>query len=551
MAQIERAILYTRVSTGEQAENGTSLAGQLEVCRQKAISLGAVIADAYEDAGVSGALYRSRPGLQLALGALERGNANLLIIANLSRYSRDREHQSTIKKRVEAAGGRLVFCDMDFADTPEGDLAFGILGNFADYERKVIKDRTTKGRRRRAQQGIQPGRNHSPFGYYVPTSKDVLSGTHPPEALGKYLVIENQAKLVREMFRRVADGDSVRSVARWLTHAGVPTPRGAVFWNCGTLHRLLEHPVYKGQATYGRFERRHDESRAQRGLKTGYKLVERPPEQWISIEAPALVDEATWDACQQKMKSNQGTLSGRTDRKHILSGLMRCPDCGQKMRAHRKRHNPKNEDSAFYNLYECRYARPATNVGGRACHNKQYRGYWAEPLVTRALQEVARRPEMAVAAVEAYRQAQSSAQTQPDIEQLEMQLADLQKQECATIKSQIAGVMAGADGTVYESMLRDLAAKRNHIVAVLGRAGHRKKTSGAGDRGTDEAAMVTQAIAAVDEVFNAPDDGLTPAEKQGLLAKVIEAIYPDGKEGLKIDLKPAFAFNQSVAYFTT
>ncbi len=79
----------------------------------------------------------------------------MLIIANLSRFSRDREHQSAIKKRVQAAGARLVFCDMDFDDTPEGDLAFGIMGTFADYERKVIKDRTMKGRKRRAQEGLQ------------------------------------------------------------------------------------------------------------------------------------------------------------------------------------------------------------------------------------------------------------------------------------------------------------------------------------------------------------------------------------------------------------
>jgi hypothetical protein len=47
---------------------------------------------------------------------------------------------------------------------------------------------------------------------------------------------------------------------------------------------------------------------------------------------------------------------------------------------------------------------------------------------------------------------------------------------------------------------------------------------------------------------------LTPAEKQGLLARVIEAIYPEGTEGLRIYLKPPFAanpLNQSVAYFTT
>ncbi len=228
MKESLRAIVYTRVSTGEQAENGTSLAGQLEACKAKAQAIGAPVVSVHQDAGVSGALYQSRPGMQAALRDLESGKANCLIIANLSRYSRDREHQSAIKKRVEVAGGHLVFCDMEFADTPEGDLAFGIMGTFADYERKVIKERTMKGRRRRAEQGIQPCRNHSPFGYHVVSNKDVLSGA------------------------------------------------------C-----------------------------AQQGFKTGYTLVERPQEQWVCMEAPALVDEAVWSACQNRFQHNRDVLRGR------------------------------------------------------------------------------------------------------------------------------------------------------------------------------------------------------------------------------------------------
>ncbi len=290
----QRATIYVRVSTDEQVEHGTSLVGQLDTCRKKAETIGAEIVSIHEDAGVSGALYHSRPGIQAALTDLESGKANCLIIANLSRFSRDSEHQSAIKKRVEAAGARLLFCDMEFADTPEGDLAFGIMGNFADYERKAIRDRTMKGRRRRAQEGIQPARNRSPFGYYIPTNKDILSGTYPPEALGQYQVVEKQAQLVKEMFTRVAAGESIRSVARWLTQSGIPTPRGAVVWNWGSLQRLLGHPIYKGVAPFGRYKRRHDENRARRGYKTTYRLVQRPQEEWIQIKVPAIVDETTW-----------------------------------------------------------------------------------------------------------------------------------------------------------------------------------------------------------------------------------------------------------------
>ncbi len=217
------------------------------------------------------------------------------------------------------------------------------------------------------------------------------------------------------------------------------------------------------------------------------------------------------------------------------------------MRAYRARRSPKKKDSEYYHLYECRCARPASNLKGNSCHNKQYRGYWAEPLVIRSISEFVHRPELASAAIAAYKSAQAQRELQPDTEQLQHQLADLLKQEQATVKAQIAGVMAGADPSVYESLLRDIAEKRKCIVEALARQGVGEKQKAT----TDEAAIVTQAVAAVSEVFNAPNDELTPAEKQGLLARVIEAIYPEDTEGLSISLKPPLNINQSVAYFTT
>ena len=66
-----RAILYTRVTTEEQAEKGTSLAAQLLAGAKKAASINAEVIAHHEDAGVSGALYETRPGIQVALRDIE------------------------------------------------------------------------------------------------------------------------------------------------------------------------------------------------------------------------------------------------------------------------------------------------------------------------------------------------------------------------------------------------------------------------------------------------------------------------------------------------
>jgi site-specific DNA recombinase len=303
MNQKPKAVIYTRVSDEVQTK-GTSLVEQYAACKAKAEQIGAEVVGYYEDAGVSGGLLQSRLGMQNALADIENGKANILIIANVDRYSRDREHQERIRKRVALVGARLVFCDIDFEDTAEGDLQFSIIGDFAVYERKRIKDRTTKGRRRRAMEGTQPCRSFRPFGYHIVSKKDVLLGHYPAEMLGTYQVIEEEARWVREMFHRVASGGTIRGVCNWLTKSGVPTQRGGEYWRPSVILRIFDNTVYKGQAVYGRRKIITDENLLQKGYTRPFMIREAPEDEWVYIPAPALVSEEVWDTCQKVLKGN-------------------------------------------------------------------------------------------------------------------------------------------------------------------------------------------------------------------------------------------------------
>ncbi len=223
--QASGAVLYTRVSTGEQDKHGTSPETQLAACRKKAEALGLPVVAHYHDGGISGGFLLTRPGIQSALADITAGRADALICANLSRYSRDVEHQQAIKKEVRAAGGRLVFCDMDFDDTPEGDLAFGVLGTFAEYERKIIRARTMRGKRKRAEEGQQPQRSRPAYGYHIVTNAEVAAGLYPAEMRGRYLVQEPMAAVVRRLFADYHSGSlGLSRLCLALNQEGVPTP---------------------------------------------------------------------------------------------------------------------------------------------------------------------------------------------------------------------------------------------------------------------------------------------------------------------------------------
>jgi DNA invertase Pin-like site-specific DNA recombinase len=536
-----QAVIYTRVSTDEQTK-GTSLEEQHAACMAKARSIGAAVAATYEDGGVSGGLYLARPGIQKALEDLESGKADTLIIAKLDRCSRDREHQETIKKRVKLAGARIVFCDMDFADTPEGDLQFGILGEFAAYERNVIRDRTMKGARRAAINGLQTKLFRAPFGYYIPSKDDVVLGHYRPEQFGKYIVIEEKTRIAREIFERFGTGASVRAICRNLNERGIPTPRNGEYWRPSTIKRILNNPAYKGQATYGQHVRLHDESRLQRGFKQAFIVRLRPADEVIYIHCPAIVSVGLWDQCQKSLKENKERGSGRPDRKYLLSGLLRCPKCRRTMSGSRrmKKSSPARIASGSLQpyetfIYECSHSRPSRTTGGCACLPKQYNGKIAEALVLAAVNHAAKQPGATENAIIAFRKAQAIDFSQDEYDQLRREFKEVEKRETATVEAQIRGIACGASTAPYESALRQLALERTRIKNALdGMETQKKQVSSSSARA--EAEMIAEVLQAVEEDLHAEE--LTEAEKRGLLARVVEAIEPvTENEGYAVTLK--------------
>jgi site-specific DNA recombinase len=90
---------------------------------------------------------------------------------------------------------------------------------FAEYEKAQILERYRRGKTHRAQTGSINVLSGAPFGYrYVRKS---------PHAGAGYEIVEHEAALVAELFRRYAeDGASIAELARWLSDSGVPTRTG-------------------------------------------------------------------------------------------------------------------------------------------------------------------------------------------------------------------------------------------------------------------------------------------------------------------------------------
>jgi DNA invertase Pin-like site-specific DNA recombinase len=206
-----RAVLYVRVSTAEQADSGAGLAAQETALRVDAERRGWQVAAVHTDAGASGKSLDRRPGLADALRAVETGQADVLAVAKLDRLSRSVLDFAALMERSRRRGWGLVALDLGVdTSTPSGELMAGVVATFAQYERRLIGQRTRDALAEKRAQGVRLGR---------------------PQTLGQDVV----ARVVAER----AEGHTLRAIAAALTADRVPTARGGAAWSSSSVQAVL------------------------------------------------------------------------------------------------------------------------------------------------------------------------------------------------------------------------------------------------------------------------------------------------------------------------
>ncbi len=206
-----RAVLYTRVSTTEQAESGAGLAAQEAALRAHAVRRGWKTIEHMTDAGASGKSMAGRPGLARALDLVTTGQADALAVAKLDRLSRSLLDFAGLMTRAHSEGWALVALDVDVdTTTPSGRLVANVMASVAEWERETIGARTRDSLAARRAQGVVLGR---------PRSVDAAA--------------LDRARSLR------ASGLSFAACADQLTAEGVPTAQGGRRWYPSTVRKVL------------------------------------------------------------------------------------------------------------------------------------------------------------------------------------------------------------------------------------------------------------------------------------------------------------------------
>jgi DNA invertase Pin-like site-specific DNA recombinase len=189
--------------------------------------------DLYEDPGISGGTM-DRDGLQRLLSDVEDGDIETVVVYKADRLSRSlRDLLTALDGTLEPNGVRFVSVTEQFdTSTASGRLFLQMLGSFSEFERNVITERTTEGRRRKAEDGGHAC-GEVPLGYRK-------NGKGELEPDPKTALIVQRISELRD------EGESLRSIADRLNADQVPTKSGGE-WHASTVRYVLNNPKYGGR----------------------------------------------------------------------------------------------------------------------------------------------------------------------------------------------------------------------------------------------------------------------------------------------------------------
>lgn len=150
---------YIRVSTSEQADSGLGLEAQRSAIQAECDRRGWHVVELHEDAGASGNTLKQRPGLGAALAMIDAGQAGTLMVAKLDRLSRSLVDFAGLMADAQRRAWNLVAMDLGIdLSTPSGEFMASVMASAAQWERRIIGQRTRDALAIRRAQGVQLGR---------------------------------------------------------------------------------------------------------------------------------------------------------------------------------------------------------------------------------------------------------------------------------------------------------------------------------------------------------------------------------------------------------
>ena len=351
---------------------GFSLDAQKDRLRREATMRGMSVAGEYSDEGKSGKNVQGRPEFMRMLEDIksDKDGISYVLVFKLSRFGRNAADTLNSLQTMQNYGVNLI-CVEDGIDSSKdaGKLMISVLAAVAEIEKENIREQTMAGRTQKAKEGKWNG-GFAPYGYKL-VARDGYKH--------KFLeVAEDEADIIRLIFDKYVNTPmGTNSVAKWLNEHGykkkVRQNGSLTGFADKFIVGVLDNPVYMGKISYGR--RKHENIKGTNGET---RIVKQPKDSWELYDGlhEPLVSEDTWYKAQAKRKHNGGARekTHSTWHEHILSTIVKCPECGASMygSVNRKKNINKAGEEVYYDSWYYRCNHQVRQTGHNVCKYKKY-----------------------------------------------------------------------------------------------------------------------------------------------------------------------------------
>lgn len=297
---------YIRVSTADQVEYSPE--SQLRMIKDYATKNDIVIPEEhiYRDEGISGRTAEKRPDFQRMIAAAKQKIFAVILIYSTSRFARNHEQSIVYRSMLEReCGVELISITQPNVDKKTDMLTNAIYSIMDEWYSLDLSDNVRRGMTQKAMQGGY--QTLPPFGYELKHKGEVM------------VINEEEARIVRRIFEGFLSGKSNWAISRELKDCGIKTKRGNSL-STRNITYILRNPAYKGYS---------------RWTPTGKVFWDFKNKDTIIAKGKheAIVDERLFDEVQEKLDTREQITRAKSrpqeSMKHWLSGLIKCPNCGQ------------------------------------------------------------------------------------------------------------------------------------------------------------------------------------------------------------------------------
>lgn len=357
--------IYSRKSkfTGR----GESIDNQIEMCKEYIHYHfdGETEISVFEDEGYS-AKNTDRPEYQRMLREMKTNKPDVLICYRLDRISRDVSDFAALYKKLQANNIEFISIRENFdTSTPMGRAMIYNASVFAQLERETIAERIYDNKQRLAYTGRWQG-GEPPLGY---STKQMSYQDKDGKNRSCYMLIENpeESSTIRLIYSKYLEFRSLAQLEKYMLVNHIPSRTGKDYHKT-VLRQLLTNPTYATN-TPAVFEylkecgttlaNDKDDYDGETGLLSynrtytdaNGKRQRHKKTEWIIAVGnhKGLIDGDSWTSVQKTIDLNKEKYPRwETSNVALLSGLIRCANCGAPMKVMGNRKTADGKKNYYY-----------------------------------------------------------------------------------------------------------------------------------------------------------------------------------------------------------